>query len=356
MTGAAVRGVGNTLANAIVGNGAANELLGAAGNDTLTGNGGNDLLDGGEGNDTLNGGDNNDTIIGGAGNDTIDVGTGFNTIVYNAANFGNDTIGSFDADGGTPASQDRIDLSGLGITAANFATRVIESAVGGSTLLTVRDASLATIGTIQVNGVGNAAIDINDFTLATTGAVLPGATTGNNTLNGTAGNDTINALAGNDTVNGGAGNDAITGGPGNDTLNGDAGDDTFFWNANAAAPTDGRDVVNGGTEGGLGDTFVITGNAVERDLQHLHPGGLGCASGKQHKCAQRRDGDRDHAQRHECRGDHRRAPGDRGDPHQQRRPERDDRGCGAGRHVQHRRRLLHDQPAAEHDHDRRRGG
>ena len=217
----AIRGIGNTLANAIVGNGAANELLGAAGNDTLTGNGGNDLLDGGEGNDTLNGGDNNDTIIGGAGNDTIDVGTGFNTIVYNAANFGNDTIDSFDADGGTPANQDRIDLSGLGITAANFATRVIESAVGGSTLLTVRDASLATIGTIQVNGVGNAAIDINDFTLATTGALLPGATTGNNTLNGTAGNDTINALAGNDTVNGGAGNDAITGG-----LNGTGGGTT----------------------------------------------------------------------------------------------------------------------------------
>ena len=126
------------------------------------------------------------------------------------------SIANFDADGGTPATQDRIDLSGLGITAANFATRVTESAVGGSTLLTVRDASLATIGTIQVNGVGNAAIDINDFTLATTGALLPGATTGNNTLNGTAGNDTINALAGNDTVNGGAGNDAITGGPGND--------------------------------------------------------------------------------------------------------------------------------------------
>ena len=47
---------------------------------------------------------------------------------------------------------------------------------GTNTLLTVRDASLATIGTIQVNGVGNAAIDITDFTLATAGALLPGAT------------------------------------------------------------------------------------------------------------------------------------------------------------------------------------
>ena len=47
-----------------------------------------------------------------------------------------------------------------------------------------------------------------------------------------------------------------------DTVNGDAGDDTIIWNANAAAPTDGRDIVNGGTEGAVGDTFVITGNAT----------------------------------------------------------------------------------------------
>ena len=46
-----------------------------------------------------------------------------------------------------------------------------------------------------------------------------------------------------------------------DTVNGGAGDDTIIWNANAAAPTDGRDIVNGGTEGAAGDTFVITGNA-----------------------------------------------------------------------------------------------
>ena len=49
---------------------------------------------------------------------------------------------------------------------------------------------------------------------------------------------------------------------GADTVNGDAGDDTINWNANAAAPTDGRDIVNGGTEGAVGDTFVITGNAT----------------------------------------------------------------------------------------------
>jgi Ca2+-binding RTX toxin-like protein len=267
--GAAINGTGNELANSIVGNDDNNQLFGGAGIDTLTGNDGNDIIDGGLGNDVMAGGDDNDTLIGGAGDDTIDVGNGVNTIIYNAPNFGNDTINSFDATGGTPATQDRIDLSALGITAANFATRVLEGTVGGAgnTLLTIRDASLATIGSIRVNGVTNANMDITDFTLATAGAPVGGATTGNNTLNGTANNDTIDALAGNDTVNGGAGNDTIigglngTGGPGADILNGDAGDDTFIWNANPGATTDGRDIVNGGTEGGLGDTFVVNGNA-----------------------------------------------------------------------------------------------
>ena len=273
----AVTGRGNTLNNVINGNGAANQLFGGTGLDTLNGDDGNDVLDGGDGNDTLNGGDENDTIIGGSGDDTIDVGGGVNTIVYNSTGFGNDVINSFDATGGTPATQDRIDLSGLGITAANFATRVLESTIGGpgNTLLTIRDAALATIGTIRINGVTNANIDATDFTLATPGNVINGGAAGQ-THNGTAGNDTINALGGNDTVNAGAGNDIVNGGTGNDTLNGDAGDDTFNWNANNAAVgsltnSDGRDVVNGGTEGGAGDTFVITGNgAVANEVYRIY--------------------------------------------------------------------------------------
>ncbi len=213
LNGAAVVGRGNTLNNVINGNANANQLFGAAGNDTLSGDDGNDLLDGGEGNDTLNGGDDNDTIIGGAGNDTIDVGAGFNTIVYNTTNFGNDVINSFDSAGGSPANQDRIDLSGLGVTAANFANRVFESAAGANTIITIREngAASAIQGTIQINGSNTAAIDITDFTLAT-GTVLAGATAGNDTLNGTAGGDIINALAGTDTVNGNGGNDTLSGG------------------------------------------------------------------------------------------------------------------------------------------------
>jgi Ca2+-binding RTX toxin-like protein len=264
LNGTATIGTGNELNNVINGNDENNQLFGGAGLDTLNGGDGNDLIDGGSGNDTISAGDDNDIIIGGSGNDTIDVGTGFNRIIYNSENFGDDVINSFDNAGGTAASQDLIDLSGLGITTATFATRVTEGTIGGTgnTLLTIRNAAnTANIGTIRINNSTNASIDATDFILATAGPALPGATTGNNTLNGTVGNDTINALAGNDTVNGNEGNDTIIGGPGTDTLNGNDGDDTFIWNANASAPTDGRDVINGGNEVAVGDLFEIRGNA-----------------------------------------------------------------------------------------------
>ncbi|TWT01670.1 peroxidase family protein [Reyranella sp. CPCC 100927] len=261
LTGTATDGTGNTLNNVIQGNDAANQLFGAGGSDTLSGFDGNDLLDGGEGVDTLNGGDDNDTIIGGAGNDLVDVGGGFNTIVYNATGFGDDVINSFDSAGGTAATQDLIDLRGLGVTAANFTSRVFESTIGGAanTLITIRENGPASAvqGTIRINGSNNAAIDISDFLLATAGNVITGNNTGQ-THNGTAGNDTIDALGGADTVNGNAGDDTIIGGTGNDTLNGNDGSDTFIWNA---AGPDGRDVINGGTEGAAGDIFVINGTA-----------------------------------------------------------------------------------------------
>jgi Ca2+-binding RTX toxin-like protein len=235
--GDAINGTGNALGNAIIGNNNSNQLFGGAGVDTLTGNGGNDLLDGGSGGDTLSGGDGNDTVVGGDGDDVIDVGGGFNTIVYNSTNFGNDTINSFDFDGGTAANQDKIDLSALGVTAANFGTRVVESTIGGAsnTLLTVRDAALNTIGTIRINNVTNAQVDANDFTLATgPTTTITGLETGQ-TTNGTAaaelinangGNDTINAAGGNDVVNGGEGADILNGGDGNDTLSGGIGANT----------------------------------------------------------------------------------------------------------------------------------
>jgi Ca2+-binding RTX toxin-like protein len=269
LTGTAVSGTGNEVGNAITGNDAANRLFGGGGNDTLSGGNGDDLLDGGSGNDSLVGGNGNDTVIGGAGNDTIVLGGGFNpgsdVIAYTAPGFGSDVVTGFSSSGG---GQDRIDLSALGITSGNFASRVtiedVEDGTTDDTRITVRDESGAVMGTIlldEVEATGANGVSIADFILAQN---APAPITGNNnsnTLNGTNNNDLINALAGNDTVNGNGGNDTIVGGLGNDNINGGAGDDTIIWNANAGTSTDGRDYVNGSTESGLGDTFVINGNA-----------------------------------------------------------------------------------------------
>jgi Ca2+-binding RTX toxin-like protein len=245
--GDAINGTGNALANTIIGNGNNNQLFGGGLNDNIDGGNGSDVVDGGTGDDTLSGGIGNDTdtLIGGAGNDTINLlaaDGGNDVIVYNAAGFGADMLTNFDATGGTATTQDRIDLSAFGITAANLDTRVTETQVGANTVLTVRDASLAAIGTIQVNGVLTTAIDATDYILASGAAPITGTAAANN-LNGTGGNDTIIGLQGNDTINGAAG------------------DDIIVWNANPSGATDGRDVVTGGTEGTAGDTFVINGNA-----------------------------------------------------------------------------------------------
>ena len=92
---------------------------------------------------------------------------------------------------------------------------------------------------------------------ATAGNVI----TGNNTArrNRAAGNDTINALGGNDTINGGAGNDTISGGSGNDTVNGMR---ATHSSERQCCRSDGWSRCGPRRqEGGLGDTFVINGNA-----------------------------------------------------------------------------------------------
>jgi serralysin len=85
LTGAALRGTGNALNNAITGNELANLLSGGAGDDMLAGGGGDDTLDGGTGADSMAGGSGNDfyfvddagdTVVElrGEGNDTVSTG------------------------------------------------------------------------------------------------------------------------------------------------------------------------------------------------------------------------------------------------------------------------------------------
>lgn len=132
---------------------------GGGGNDTITGSAAADTLLGGAGADTINGGGGDDNIAGGNGNDTMNGQGGLDTFWFSAG-FGADRIIGFDAN---PAGgQDKLNISALGITAANFAANVtITSAGGGAdTLITIGGA------TIRLVGVTPANVTIADFVLA----------------------------------------------------------------------------------------------------------------------------------------------------------------------------------------------
>jgi Ca2+-binding RTX toxin-like protein len=125
---------------------------------TIVGGAGADTLIGGAGNDTLNGGAGADTPIGGAGNDTLNGGAGNDVFQFGAAGFGHDIITDFSTK--PLVGVDLLDIGGLGITAATFASSVKIAASGPNTLITFGADS------IQLNGVTAASITAADFRLA----------------------------------------------------------------------------------------------------------------------------------------------------------------------------------------------
>jgi cysteinyl-tRNA synthetase, unknown class len=149
---------GNEFVHSIVGNTGNDTLIGGGGNVTLNGGAGNDRLVGGVGNDHLVGGAGNDTLTGGAGNDTLRGGNG-NDIFQFVSGFGQGTVVDFTP--GPVGSQDLIDISGLGITAANFAANVkITAGAGGSTVITIGT------GSIHLLNVAPSSINMTDFRVA----------------------------------------------------------------------------------------------------------------------------------------------------------------------------------------------
>ena len=136
-TTSAINGTGSALANTITG---------SAGNNILSGLGGDDTLIGGQGNDRLDGGNQND-------------------ILKFGNNFGADTVVGFDTV--ARSGQDKLDVSDLGITAANFDQRItISSPTRADTLVTVHDSGGITVGTILLLGIAARTVDETDFNLS----------------------------------------------------------------------------------------------------------------------------------------------------------------------------------------------
>ncbi len=176
LTGEALDGTGNGLANVITGNGEANKLSGLGGNDDLIGDSGNDTLNGGDGNDELLGGIGADSLAGGNGNDTLDGGTG-----------------SDDLAGGKNDDTYVVDsIFDDVIEAANQGTDVVVATVNHELADNVENLTL--LG--SVDGTGNA--------LANS---ITGAFIGDNAMDGAGGSDTLVSGYGTDTLTGGAGED-----------------------------------------------------------------------------------------------------------------------------------------------------
>jgi Ca2+-binding RTX toxin-like protein len=160
LTGTAdINGTGNGLNNTINGNNGVNVIQGNDGNDTINAAGGNDIINGGAGDDVILGGSGNDQIQGGAGEDRIGGGAGNDIMNGGAGNdifvfigsFGNDEIRQFDPN--PVGGQDLIDLTGLGVTAANFNATVTITDTGPDVLITVGGA-----GTILLVNIANSAL------------------------------------------------------------------------------------------------------------------------------------------------------------------------------------------------------
>ncbi len=205
-------------------NGTGNSL-----NNALIGNIGDNQLDGGAGNDTLAGGLGSNVLMGGSGNDTYVVGLGNDTFTELAGQ-GTDTV-----------------LSNVSFSLAGLANIENLTLAGSGAVLTI-------------NGTGNA---LNN--------VITGDALGN-TLDGGAGDDRLFGNANFDVLLGGDGNDLLDGGTFADTLIGGKGNDTYVVDdvndAISEAIGQGKDLVLASASYDLSsnpgqeiENLTLTGNA-----------------------------------------------------------------------------------------------
>lgn len=253
-------------------------LNGYGGNDLLYGNAGNDNLYGGDGNDGLFGGTENDLLQGGAGSDIMEGGDGIDTLDYSTStaavlvhmgtgvteggHAAGDTFSGIEILNGS-AYNDTLTgdasanvlygLAGNDILNGNVGADTlygglgndhlyidniddVVSEVGGGGTDTVFSTvnhtlgadfeNLTLIGTLSVNGTGNAGNNI------LTGNDGGGVFTGDNHLMGLGGNDTLYGGMGIDTLDGGTGNDLMAGGKMNDIYIVDSATDQVIEYAN----------------------------------------------------------------------------------------------------------------------------
>ena len=298
---AAINGTGNALSN------------------TLTGNIGNNVLDGGAGADALIGGAGNDTYVVEGTGDMVTEAVGAGTDLVQAglswtlgANLENLTLTGVAAISGTGnalnnaltgnAADNQLDGgTGADALAGGFGndTYVVDNAgdtisetvnagydlvqSGVTTTLAANVEYLTLIGTMAINGTGNAldnwlqgnsaqnSLDGgggNDMLWGAAADDILLGNAGNDLVQGGLGNDTLTDAAGNNLLDGGAGLDTLTGGAAHDVLVGGTGADTLTTGGGADVIAydkgDGADVVNASI--GTDDTLSLGGGLAYGSL------------------------------------------------------------------------------------------
>ena len=243
LTGAAVSGTGNTLANTLRGNGEANTLSGGSGADTMLG---------GAGNDTYVVENTGDVITENAGEGTDLVQS---TVTYTlSANIENLTLTGTTAISGTGNAQDNmlVGNSANNTLTGGAGNDVLDGGTGNDTMVggTGNDIYVVNVATDVVTEAANEGVDlVQSAVTCTLGAnvenlLLTGSSalsgTGNtldNLLTGNSANNTLTGGAGNDTLDGALGNDTLVGGTGNDTYVVDVSTDVITENASEGTDT-----------------------------------------------------------------------------------------------------------------------
>lgn len=298
LSGSAVSGTGNALANAITGNGAANSLSGAAGDDTLDGGAGADTLSGGAGNDVYRLDDPLDVVLEDGASDPGGIDTIRSVVAHTLGErFENlELLGSASINGTGNALANAI--------TGNAAANSLSGGGGGDTLTGAEGNDTLDGGSGEdrlaggtgndlylVDSAGDLALEEGTIdpggidTVQASASYTLGERLENLTLAGTAsisgtGNVLANRIIGNEadnTLEGGAGNDTLEGRGGADSLRGGAGSDTYIVNGagdrvdestvpGSGIDAGGKDVVRSTVSFTLGDfieRLVLTGSAAK---------------------------------------------------------------------------------------------
>ncbi|MBI5790411.1 MAG: DUF4347 domain-containing protein [Rhodocyclales bacterium] len=229
LTGSAISGSGNTLANVITGNSGNNSLTGGDGDDTLTGGAGIDTLSGGIGNDVFVVDSTTDTITESSGTDRIESSVTFNLSALSAIeNLTLTGIANIDATGNAGAN------TLVGNTGNN---RLDGGSVGGN------DTMIGGIGndTYVVDAAGDVVTEFSDAGTDTIETSISVGLLASNVENATLTGGAVSAFgnAQNNILTGNSLNNVLDGGAGNDTLIGLGGDDTYYVDSSSDVVTEG---------------------------------------------------------------------------------------------------------------------